>query len=189
MTLDLNAYKEYNLYVKEEEEARKNEAFMHQEFKIPSAAEIKKKYVDASPAEIKEKMLKAFIAHLGFLDDDSMSISSKATSKAPSVNLEEEKEETEEKENDFGGNEDMEKYMGMSWADQVEAAMALNKVKKEKKEEKNKGKGTNEMEIEQARAATTEVPFIILPLVSKFEVNQNSGRPLFILIFYEGHFD
>ncbi|KAM7496906.1 hypothetical protein LguiA_021320 [Lonicera macranthoides] len=93
---------------------------MHQEFKIPSAAEIKKKYVDASPAEIKEKMLKAFTAHLGFLDDDSMSISSKATSKAPSVNLEE-----EEEENDFDENEDVKKYMGMFRADQVEAAIGI----------------------------------------------------------------
>ncbi|KAM7465643.1 hypothetical protein LguiB_013205 [Lonicera macranthoides] len=143
MHLDLNAYKEYNLYVKEEEEARKADAFMNQEFKIPSAAALKKKYVDASPAEIKEKMLKAFIAHLGFLDDDSMSISSKATSRAPSVNLEAENEQDEEKEEseDFNENEDMEKYMGISWADQVEAAVALSKVKKEKAED-SKGKGT-----------------------------------------------
>ncbi|KAM7461785.1 hypothetical protein LguiA_029906 [Lonicera macranthoides] len=143
MHLDINAYKEYNLYVKEEEEARKAETFMNQEFKIPSAAALKKKYVDASPAEIKEKMLKAFIAHLGFLDDDSMSISSKATSRAPSINLEVENEQDEEKEEseDFNENEDMEKYMGMSWADQVEAAIALSKVKKEKAED-SKGKGT-----------------------------------------------
>ncbi|KAM7472464.1 hypothetical protein LguiA_010647 [Lonicera macranthoides] len=110
---------------------------MHQEFKIPSAAAIKKKYVDASPTEIKEKMLKAFIAHLGFLDEDNMLVSSKTTSKPPSINLEE-----DEENEDFNENEDMEKYMGMSWADQVEASMAMNKIKKEKGD-KDKGKGTN----------------------------------------------
>ncbi|KAM7474667.1 hypothetical protein LguiB_021910 [Lonicera macranthoides] len=71
---------------------------MNQEFKIPTIASIKKKFPNASPEEIKKKMVKAFISQLGFLDDDDTSPSSKA----PSINL-------EDLEENYDENEDMEK--------------------------------------------------------------------------------
>ena len=70
----------------------------NQEFRTPTVASLKKMYLNASPSDIKKKMLRAIASQLDQLNDDDFMSTSSMTPSATQDKTESVHEEDEEEE-------------------------------------------------------------------------------------------
>ena len=94
----------------------------NQEFRTLTVASLKKMYPNASPQDIKKKMLKALASQLDQLNDDDFMSTSSTTPSATQDKTESlpAKDDDEDEDNNLENlNENMEDYMG-SWLNKLE---------------------------------------------------------------------